>query len=314
MRLLALALTLLALLSVALAWTKEDHEIFDLTAQIEAAEGKDTNFYSWLEVPSTASIAEINKAYRKKSLQLHPDKNPGVKGIQERFARLGVVAAILRSSEGRERYDFFYKNGFPRWKGTGYYYARFRPGLITVLGFLIVLTSGLQYVAQRITYKRDLERVQRFIREARTAAWGPKLTPLEGPRKVRVNMGPPRMDDEGNVISGRALDMVVDGPHVFILEPDGNRILLDTSAATPPALKRTWFISLVNSLIRRVTAKSSEPEGAAQADEAAEGEASGSESTSTGYVSEGAMKNGKPTAATATTMAGGRRRKAVRKR
>jgi len=32
-----------------------------------------------------------------------PDKNPGVKGIQERFARLGVVAAILRSQEGRER-------------------------------------------------------------------------------------------------------------------------------------------------------------------------------------------------------------------
>ena len=32
-----------------------------------------------------------------------PDKNPGVKGVQERFARLGVVAAILRSQEGRER-------------------------------------------------------------------------------------------------------------------------------------------------------------------------------------------------------------------
>jgi hypothetical protein len=32
-----------------------------------------------------------------------PDKNPGVKGIQERFARLGVVASILRSEEGRER-------------------------------------------------------------------------------------------------------------------------------------------------------------------------------------------------------------------
>lgn len=79
-----------------------------------------------------------------------PDKNPGVKGIQERFARLGVVASILRSEEGRERsvsrevtweyyfgltcslecrYDFFYKNGVPRWRGTGYYYSRFRPGL-----------------------------------------------------------------------------------------------------------------------------------------------------------------------------------------
>jgi hypothetical protein len=34
---------------------------------------------------------------------ISPDKNPGVKGAQERFARLGVVASILRSQEGRER-------------------------------------------------------------------------------------------------------------------------------------------------------------------------------------------------------------------
>ena len=27
------------------------------------------------------------------------------------------------------RYDFFYKNGLPKWRGTGYYYSRFRPGL-----------------------------------------------------------------------------------------------------------------------------------------------------------------------------------------
>lgn len=32
-----------------------------------------------------------------------PDKNPGVKGAQERFARLGVIGSILRSQEGRER-------------------------------------------------------------------------------------------------------------------------------------------------------------------------------------------------------------------
>ena len=32
--------------------------------------GKGTTFYSWLDVSSTASTAEISKAYRKKSLQL----------------------------------------------------------------------------------------------------------------------------------------------------------------------------------------------------------------------------------------------------
>ena len=28
-----------------------------------------------------------------------------------------------------DSYDFFYKNGVPKWRGTGYYYSRFRPGL-----------------------------------------------------------------------------------------------------------------------------------------------------------------------------------------
>lgn len=33
-----------------------------------------------------------------------PDKNPGIKDAHERFARLGIVAQILRNKEGRERY------------------------------------------------------------------------------------------------------------------------------------------------------------------------------------------------------------------
>jgi len=36
-------------------------------------------------------------------MKFSPDKNPGVKGIQERFARLGVISHILRNQESRER-------------------------------------------------------------------------------------------------------------------------------------------------------------------------------------------------------------------
>jgi len=32
-----------------------------------------------------------------------PDKNPDVKGIHERFARLGVISTILRNKESRKR-------------------------------------------------------------------------------------------------------------------------------------------------------------------------------------------------------------------
>lgn len=33
-----------------------------------------------------------------------PDKNPGIAGIHERFARLGVIANILRDAEQRKRF------------------------------------------------------------------------------------------------------------------------------------------------------------------------------------------------------------------
>ena len=99
------------------------------------------------------------------------------------------------------RYDFFYKNGVPRWRGTGYYYSRFRPGLgvrrqiifyasiltwtaQTVLVFLTVLSTGLHYVIQHMNYKRDLARVEHIIIQAKQAAWGPKMLPVGGRRKV----------------------------------------------------------------------------------------------------------------------------------
>ena len=44
---------------------------------------------------------------------------------------MSLSALTLRNDVKRVlvRYDFFYKNGVPRWRGTGYYYSRFRPGL-----------------------------------------------------------------------------------------------------------------------------------------------------------------------------------------
>jgi len=81
------------------------------------------DFYKHLGVDSSATLNQLNKAYRKKSLELQyvqlpwshrveltssPDKNPGVKDIQARFARLGVITQILRSPESRERYNVDY--------------------------------------------------------------------------------------------------------------------------------------------------------------------------------------------------------------
>lgn len=275
MRYLPLFFAILALLTGFVhAWTKEDHEIFDLVSAVEAAEGKGTTFYSWLEVSPSASMAEIGRAYRKKSMLLHPDKNPGVKGIQERFARLGVVAAILRNQEGRERYDFFYKNGVPRWRGTGYYYSRFRPGLGTVLAFLVVLSTGLHYVVQRMNYKRDLARIEYILSQAKLAAWGPKMIPTGSQRKVKVNLGgPPRLDEDGNVMQGKTIEMVVESNgNIFMLEADGEQTPIDAGAATRPSLRRTWFITLVAALACKILPRKPQPSAATQTGESDDGE------------------------------------------
>ena len=59
----------------------------------------------------------------------------------------------------------------------------------TVIGFLVAITSGLQYLVQKMNYNRDLKRIEWIVDQARTSAWGSKLNPQEGQRKVRNSSG-----------------------------------------------------------------------------------------------------------------------------
>lgn len=82
------------------------------------------------------------------------------------------MASVLKGP-GRERYDYFLSNGFPKWRGTGYYYARFRPGLLSVLVGLFVIFGGIvHYSAMYLSWNRQRGFVERYVRRARKAAWG----------------------------------------------------------------------------------------------------------------------------------------------
>ena len=244
---------------------------------------------------------------------LHPDKNPGVKGIHERFARLGKVSTILRNKEKRTRYDFFYKNGVPKWRGTGYYYSRFRPGLGTVIVFLVILSSGVQFMVQNMNYKRDLERIETIIGKAKAAAWGPKMVPLTGQRKVKVNVGGDAHDEDG-YSNSRWIDMVVDGSDVYVFDDNGDQVPLNADTAPRPALSKTWFISLLAGLASKATGKS--PKADATVNDGAEA-SDDDASSATGSDAPGSGTNtpgGSKTTYAATTKAGGKRRKVVKRR
>jgi molecular chaperone DnaJ len=75
--------------------------------------------YEVLEVSRSASVEEIKKAYRKKALQYHPDRNPGDKAAEEKFKEATDCYAILSDSSARKKYDQFGWAAFEQQSGAG---------------------------------------------------------------------------------------------------------------------------------------------------------------------------------------------------
>jgi molecular chaperone DnaJ len=65
------------------------------------------DYYEVLEVSKKASGEEIKKAYRKKAIQYHPDKNPGDKAAEEKFKEAAEAYEVLSNEDKRRRYDQF---------------------------------------------------------------------------------------------------------------------------------------------------------------------------------------------------------------
>lgn len=65
------------------------------------------DYYDVLEVPRGVSIDEVKKAYRKKAVQFHPDKNPGNKEAEEKFKEATEAYSVLSDPEKRAKYDQF---------------------------------------------------------------------------------------------------------------------------------------------------------------------------------------------------------------
>ena len=74
------------------------------------------DYYEVLEVPKTATAEEIKKAYRKKAIQYHPDKNPGDKEAEEKFKEAAEAYEVLSDPQKRARYDQY---GFAGMGGAG---------------------------------------------------------------------------------------------------------------------------------------------------------------------------------------------------
>ena len=149
MRVFQLLLLFVAIVTAA-RWSKEDYEIFNLNDKIQQDLGKSTTFYSWLKLEKVQNqvykkSTKLTENYQEDYILINSLLLQDQRKADERFQRLSLVGNILRDQSLKRRYDYFYSKGFPKWKGTGYYYSKFRPGVVFTLFILYILVSVFHF-------------------------------------------------------------------------------------------------------------------------------------------------------------------------
>lgn len=75
------------------------------------------DYYEILGIDKNASPTDIKKAYRKKAIQYHPDKNPGDEKAEELFKKSAEAYEVLSNPDKKARYDQF---GHAAFEGGGF--------------------------------------------------------------------------------------------------------------------------------------------------------------------------------------------------
>lgn len=75
------------------------------------------DYYEILGIDKNASATDIKKAYRKKAIQYHPDKNPGDTNAEDMFKKSAEAYEVLSNPDKKARYDQY---GHAAFEGGGF--------------------------------------------------------------------------------------------------------------------------------------------------------------------------------------------------
>ncbi len=78
------------------------------------------DFYEILGITKNADATEIKKAYRKKAIEFHPDKNPDNKAAEENFKKAAEAYEVLSDPQKKAKYDQYGHQAFENGGNSGY--------------------------------------------------------------------------------------------------------------------------------------------------------------------------------------------------
>ncbi|TKR64029.1 hypothetical protein L596_024626 [Steinernema carpocapsae] len=133
-------------------FSMDDLALYDLVEDVNE------NFYKFFGIEQTATLGEIKKAYRRLSLEWHPDRNDAPEA-NDQFRKIAGIYDILKNKDSRQKYDDVLEFGLPDWRQPIYYFRRVRKlhWWETVLVVFVVCSVGHYLMMWGSYYEKTLE-------------------------------------------------------------------------------------------------------------------------------------------------------------